>query len=97
MDKPNIQLHLISKDVQERQTLDPNLHLVGWLGDNCNVCGRVPSCARLLKLLMKGKHLKPSCIEVEVGDNCVQFLKMFMKGKLLKPSCIVVEVEIKNR
>ena len=39
MNKPNIQLLLISKDVQERQTLNPNLHLVGWVGDNCNVCG----------------------------------------------------------
>ena len=66
MDKPNIQLLLISIDVQERQTLNPNLHLVGWVGDNCNVCGRVPSCAQFLKMFMNCKHLKPSCIEVEV-------------------------------
>ena len=55
MDKPNIQLLLISIDVQERQTLNPNLHLVGWVGDNCNVCGRVPSCARFQKMFMKGR------------------------------------------
>ena len=99
MDKPNIQLHLISKDVQERQTLNPNLHLVGCLGDNCNVCGRAPSCARFLKMLMKSKHLKPTCICLVGGvtiamntHTCARFLKMFMKGKHIKPTCIEVEV-----